>query len=212
MEKALKFILWTVGIFVVLCLIGRIFLFETWTVPDDPWLSASVTPTLRAGDFVLVLTVGQAGYGDLVRCPDPEDEASYVVGRIYGTPSDVVEIKGRSIFINGKRNDTTEACTKGSFTLNHPDTGSQIEMHCARVELGGAWHFVGTGKEYQQSNDARHETGHDRVYLISDNRDLHFDSRDYGALPQESCKQRIFFRLWGNEGFSDSETRLSFIR
>jgi signal peptidase I len=212
MEKALKFLLWTVGIFVFLCLLGRVLLFETWTVPDDRVLAASVAPTLHAGDLVLVLTVGEADFGDLVRCPDPEDEKRYVVGRIVGMPNDQVELKGRAVYVNGTRYDAQEACKENIFTVEHPDTGAPTEMVCSRAELGGSWHFRGTDKQYNASNDVKHSTGPTNVYLLSDDRDLHDDSRDFGALPQASCNQRIFFRLWGGSGWTDGKSRLSFVR
>jgi signal peptidase I len=212
MEKALKFLLWTVGIFVALCLLGRALLFETWTVPDDPVLAASVAPTLGAGDLVLVLTVGESNFGDLVRCPDPDDNTRYVVGRVVGMPNDNVEVKGRSLFVNGTRYDAQEACQEPVFTVAHPDSGAQVEMLCSRAELGGSWHFRGTDKQFNASNNARHDNGPNNVYLLSDNRDLHDDSRDFGAVPHASCHQRIFFRLWGGGGWTDGKSRLTFIR
>jgi signal peptidase I len=212
MEKALKFLMWTLGIFVFLCLLGRALLFETWTVPDDRVLAASVAPTLNAGDFVLVLTVGESDFGDLVRCPDPEDENRYVVGRIVGMPNDKVEVKGRAILVNGTRYDSQEACKETTFTVEHPDTGAPTEMMCSRAELGGSWHYRGTDKQFSAGNDARHDNGPQHVYLLSDDRDLHDDSRDFGALSKESCNQRIFFRLWGGGGWTDGKSRLTVIR
>ena len=103
MEKALKFLLWTVGSFAVLCGIGRAFFFETWTVPDDPVLAASLAPTLFEGDLVLVMTRGDVEWGDLVRCTDPEDPNRYAVARVLGMPGDDVEIKGGALKVNGMR-------------------------------------------------------------------------------------------------------------
>ncbi len=212
MEKALRFMLWTVGIFAVLCAVGRAFLFVTWTVPDDPVLAASVAPTLRAGDLVLVLTVGESQWGDLVRCPDPEDEARFVVGRIVGMPGDDVELQGRTLRVNGVRFDAKEACKEPRLEVSHPDSGARVEVDCARIEMGNNWHFAATAPDYRPANDVRHTTGSQSVYLLSDGRDYHDDSRDFGALPKEKCNERIFFRLWGADGWFDSEARLTFIR
>lgn len=212
MEKALKFMLWTVGIIAFFCGLGRAFLFETWTVPDDPVLVASVAPTLRGGDLVLVLTVGESQWGDLVRCPDPEEPSRYVVGRILGMPGDSVEVEGGVLRVNGARYDTQEACKEGFFEVAHPDTGAPVEMVCSRIEIGNNWHFRGKAPKFHAGNDFKHQTGPQHAYLLSDNRDLHDDSRDFGAVQKDSCNQRIFFRLWGAAGWTDSEARMTFIR
>jgi len=211
MEKGLKFLLWTVGILVALGGLGRLLLFETWTVPNDPYLAASVAPTLSGGDLVLVLTVGESVFGNLVRCPDPDDNTRHVVGRIVGLAGDQVELKGQTLRINGARYDASDACTQPTFSVAHPDTGTKKEMRCGRIEMGGGWHYRGTGK-HSPSSDAQKRVGEGNVYLLSDNRDMHEDSRDFGTLPKASCEQRIVFRLWGADGWLGSENRLEFIR
>lgn len=47
-------------------------------------------------------------------------------------------------------------------------------------------------------------------YLVSDDRHVHVDSRDFGQLDTASC-QHIVFRVVGNAGFGDQKTRLSII-
>lgn len=213
MEKALRFMAWVFAIFVVLCIFGRLTVFETWTVPDNPYTAASLAPTLGAGDFVLVTTVGEASFGELVRCPDPEDNTHFVVGRLTGLGGDRVEVKSRTLRVNGRRYDSADACTEPRISVTHPDTGSEIELQCARVDMGGGWHYrANLPSKYNRNNDHVKDVGTGKVYLLSDNRDFHDDSRDYGTLPEESCQQRIFFRLWGGKGWTDTDSRLTFIR
>ncbi|MBW2458123.1 MAG: signal peptidase I [Deltaproteobacteria bacterium] len=215
MQKALRFMLWVLGGFIVLCIIARFALFEDWVLPDEnmaPLQAASIEPTLSGGDTVLVLTRGTPGFGDLVRCPDPEDPSQWVIGRIVGVAGDTVQVAGRSLTVNGKTYNSSDACTQPYFTVKHPDSGTEIEMQCARIEMGSGWHFRGTARKYKKSNDKRKRVGEGMVFLLSDNRDIHDDSRDFGTLPADSCKERIVFRLWGNTGFSDSERRFTVIR
>jgi signal peptidase I len=211
MDKYLKFLWWTGGTVIVLALLGRLLLFDVYTLPDGGWLATSVAPTLGGGDTVLVLGRGEPTFGDLVRCPDPEKEG-FVIGRIVGTAGDQVEIKGRSLRVNGRRYDALEACVEPRFSVAHPDTGSATELRCSRAGLGGGWHFLGTSERYSPSNDASHRVGDGRIYLLSDNRDLHDDSRDFGAVPLAGCEGPIFFRLWGPGGFTDSDRRFDVIR
>jgi signal peptidase I len=212
MQKLQKFLLWTIGIAVVLVVILRFTLFEVWTIPNDPWLAASIAPTLSGGDTVLVLTRGTPALGDLVRCKDPEKPDKSVVGRIVGMPGDSVEIRGPTLTVNSTNYIASEACEKPTFTVKHPESGHETTFGCSRVEMRSGWHFRGTATKATTSNDKTAQVGAGRYYLLSDNRDLHDDSRDFGALPQESCKRRIVFRLWGAKGWSDSEHRMTFIR
>ena len=123
-----------------------------------------------------------------------------------------VEVQGPLLRVNGKTYTATEACTDPMFVVAHPDTGSDVELQCSRVDMGGGWHFRGTVGKPNPSNDHKKRVGTNNVYLISDNRELHEDSRDFGTLPHASCHQRIFFRLWGAAGWSDVESRMTLIR
>ena len=89
MRKFLKGLGWVVGVLAVLVLGARLLLLRTWTVPNDATLTASLAPTLREGDVVLLLFRGEREAGDLVRCPHPEG-GRWVAGRIVG-----VEFKAR---------------------------------------------------------------------------------------------------------------------
>ncbi len=215
MAKALRFMLWAVGGFIVLCVIARLLLFESWVLPDyetEPFLATSIEPSLSGGDTVLVLTRGTPGFGDLVRCPDPEDAGRWIIGRIAGEEGDTVEVSGRSLQVNNKRYNASDACTEPYFYVKHPDSGTELEMQCARIDMGSGWHYRGTARKHKKLNNKRKQVGTGMVFLLSDNRDLHDDSRDFGTLPAESCKERIVFRLWGADGFGDSKRRFTVIR
>ena len=215
MRKLVRFLVWTAVIVAIVVVGLRYLLLESWTIPeDDAWLGASIAPTLRPGDTVLVLIRGKPGFGDLARCVDPDDPKGWVVGRIVGLPGDVVEVVGPTLVVNGKSYVSTEACQEPRFTIQHPDTGSELELGCSRVDLAGSWHFQGSGggKGRVPGEDAKHTVGEGLVYLLSDDRDVHEDSRDFGAIPAETCRGKIVFRLWGKEGWGDSKHRMTVIR
>jgi len=211
-SKWLKFVGWTFGILALIAGILRLTLLDGWVVPEDPVLGASVVPTLRAGDRVLLLTKGERGIGDLVRCPDPEDPSRWVIGRIVGLAGDRVRVEGDRLFLNDKRYDAVESCTEGIVTFPHPSSGAPTQANCSRVEIGGGWHFRASVYSKTQMKPVEHTVGPDRVYLLSDNRMFHDDSRDFGAVPASSCKEKIVFRMWGAKGWSDADARLTFIR
>ena len=49
-----------------------------------------------------------------------------------------------------------------------------------------------------------------KLYLFSDDRYLHLDSRDFGSVPEATC-QHLIFRLWGAEGFTDGAHRFNML-
>ncbi len=211
MAKFLKGALWVAGIVGVITLVLRIFLFKVWTIPDDAILGASLAPTLSSGDVVLVLTRGERGLGDLVRCTDPEDPQRWVVGRIYGVEGDRISVSGGFVTLNGRRYTTTESCVENKVDTVDPRSGAPAKVSCSRVELGGGWHFMGLGPDAGDP-PREHVVGPGRFFLISDNRSYHEDSRDFGAVLKATCIDRVTFRLWGKEGFGDAKGRFDVIR
>ncbi|MFO0551190.1 MAG: signal peptidase I [Polyangiaceae bacterium] len=212
MRKLLKGLAWTFGILAVIVLVLRIFVIKWWTIPTEPWLDASMGPTLRSGDFVILITRGDREFGDLVRCTDPEDPNSWVVGRIGGVAGDRVQVDKGTLVVNGRRYGTTEACREDMFAVKDPSSGAPANIRCARVEMGGGWHYVGMGKNAGADEGQEFTVGAGRVFLVSDDREFSRDSRDFGAVPAETCTERITFRLWGADGFFKSPTRFDAIR
>jgi signal peptidase I len=92
--------------------------------------------------------------------------------------------------------------------MRHPVTGEDIKLKCGVEDTGGT--------EIEALSDPEHplavmrskvETG--KIYLVSDNRHIHLDSRDFGQVSPSTC-QHITFRMWGQSYF-DSSHRFNFI-
>lgn len=211
MRKSVKFLLWFGGFIVVAMIVGYAMGLRFWTVPDDPYLGASMEPTLSAGDMVIVLKSGERSASDLVRCRDPEDAQRWVVGRIYGQANDKVKIEGGFATVNGKRYRTNEACAESQVDTIDPSTGVAKKLSCSRIEFAGGWHMVAIG-EGLDTSPSEHTVGAGRYYLVSDNRVYHDDSRDFGAVQAETCDGKLLFRLWGKEGFVGSRRRFTYVR
>jgi hypothetical protein len=57
MSKTLRVVLWTAVVIAAIIGLGRAFAIRWWRIPQDgeyAWLAASVTPTLRGGDLVVL--------------------------------------------------------------------------------------------------------------------------------------------------------------
>ncbi|KYF82556.1 signal peptidase I [Sorangium cellulosum] len=212
MRKLLNGLLWILGTLLLLGVVLRALVLDVWTVPDDPMLGASIAPSLAAGDTVVVLTRGTPGFGELVRCPDPETPGGHIVGRIAGVPGDTVEVDHGSLVVNGHRYDAEVACTEPTLSIVDPATGNQVQLSCDMVTMGPGLHLRATGRKPPLERRHRVEVRPDTVFLLSDNRSYHDDSRDFGLQPRAACNQRIVFRLWGAGGWADDQRRFTFVR
>ena len=186
----------------------RAFVLEPWTVPDDEWIVASSAPTLSAGDLVLLLTRGVPGVGDLVRCADPESPKSFVVGRIIGKPGDTLELGGASLKINGYGYSSADACYDNNVSLISPKTQQRVEVLCGRIEIGGGWHYLGRVAKSSPEAIKTYKVDEGKVFLVSDNRDIHDDSRDFGQVSLDTCTHRVVFRMWSAKGWMDGRHRI----
>lgn len=192
----------------------RAFVVKLWTVPtDDPMLAASIAPSLAPGDVVLLFHAKRPGFGELVRCVDPQEPRRFVIGRIAAEGGDTLEIRGGNLVINGTNASIEHGCDEKTVTVNDPNTGSPVEMPCSVEELGSVAHKRAFKplEGMSEPEPLKRTIQNGFVFLVSDNRSQPDDSRMYGAVPIDSCDSRIIFRIWGSKGFADEATRFTWI-
>lgn len=207
MRTLVKVLLWVFGILAVVCAILYFALFDVWTIPlDDPQLAASIEPQLSAGDTVLVWRSTNPDTGTLVRCPDPDQPGRYVVARIVGKGGDVVDVHDGTFSLNNHGVSAPVACDPPIVTVRHPVTHEERNLNCAYEEFAGLTHPA----LRQGTDNKRAEVEPGKAFLLSDNRSMHLDSRDFGQVAPASC-QRIAFRLWGTGGYGDGKHRFTLI-
>jgi signal peptidase I len=187
---------------------------RTWTMPsDDGLLAASVMPTLEAGDVLVLWRVGTPTFGELVRCPDPEAPGRFVVGRILGEQGDKVVAEQTSITVNEKVIGSRRACNPAQLSVFDPKTGEAFDMSCEIEEAGGIEYTRARATHpptlQQMPFSVKVPAGD--VFLASDNRHYHDDSRDFGPVSKESCRERVVFRLWSARGWFDEGRRMALI-
>ena len=194
--------------------IARLTVLRWWRVPmDDPFLEASIAPTLRGGDLVLLWRATPPNFGSLVVCPDPEDPARVVIGRIVGEGRDKVTIDGDQLEVNDRTVHTETNCSDVLFQVADPNTGSVVEQSCVIEDLGGVGHMRGSaGAAKGGPPPSTREVGPGKTFLVSDNRRFPYDSRNYGSLDASSCKESVFFRLVSRNGFLDVKPRFTYVR
>lgn len=182
-----------------------------WRVPnDDPYLEASIAPTLRGGDLILLWRLTAPHSGDLVLCPEPKQPDRVVIGRIAAVEGESIEVNGDAVRVRGRLAQSQSKCLEDRFTVTDPQTKLPLEQVCQDEELGTRIHQRGNtrGEPPPKVTDT---VGAGQVFLVSDNRQLPYDSRDFGPVERETCKEMVFFRLVGADGFTDTAHRFSII-
>jgi signal peptidase I len=210
MRSFLRVVAWLLGVLGLIALVLYAFVFDVWTVPsDDPLLAASIEPTLGAGDVVLVTRHTSVARGNLLRCPDPQAPGRFVIGRAMARFGDKIDLRDEIVSIDGRHTPSPRRCDPPDTVVRDPQTTEEVSLVCAIEEYGEmTYSALRTQDHPEPPTKAEVEAGH--WFLVSDDRHLHLDSRDFGQIDPVGC-QHIVFRLVGAAGFGDAKKRLSII-
>lgn len=154
----------------IIALSVKSLVFAAYNVP-----SGSMEPTLLVGDYlianrlsyvvkvpftdIVVLTLGEPERGDIIIFRYPKDRSKDFVKRVVAKPGDVVEIRGKVLYVNKERVDDT-----GAYFSDHQIIPGFI---APRDNFGP----VTVPKE--------------SYFAMGDNRDNSSDSRFWGFLKKE---------------------------
>lgn len=210
MRGWIKIVLWIVGILGAAALVLYLGFFDVWTVPsDDPLLAASIEPTLSAGDVVVVTRRTEVSRGNLLRCADPQAPGRFVIARAIARYGDEIEIGGEAVALDKRRTPSPRACDVPTQVIHDPQSDQDVTLGCSVEEYGEMTYEALRSIDHPEAETVA-KVQQDRWFLVSDDRHVHLDSRDYGQIDPRTC-QHIVFRLVGPNGFWDSKKRLSII-
>ena len=166
---------------IVIALFIRTFVVQAFKIP-----SGSMKQTLLIGDHILVnkfiygvklpfirttlIPIKKPKRGDIVVFKFPEDPKKDFIKRVVGVAGDVVEIKDKQVFINGKPE-------------NHPH-GVHTDPH------------VIPGRLQPRDNLGPITIPADSLFVLGDNRDHSYDSRFWGFVDLRKVKGRAFIIYW----------------
>ncbi len=171
----------------VLALIIRTFVVQAFKIP-----SGSMEDTLLIGDHLLVnkfiygmkipftdtriLSIRHPQRGDIIVFEFPEDRGkSYFkrrdfIKRVIGVPGDVIEVREKRVFVNGKQFDLPQEVHKDDGLM--PATGGPRDfMPPVTVPP-------------------------DQYFVMGDNRDRSYDSRFWGFVQDREIKGLAFILYW----------------
>ncbi len=198
-------VLWLTGILGAITLLLYLFVFDTWVIPaDDQPFATSIAPTLDAEDRILTRRGSSPRIGELARCIVPDGSGRFTIGRMFGSAGDSVEINNERVSVNGKSPSARFGC--GLVTVTQPVTLEKVSLACSVEDNGAFTYSVLLHAEFREGQRvAKVEPG--KIFLVSDNRHIHLDSRDFGQVDASTC-EHVVFRLWG-KSFVDSSHRFN---
>jgi len=149
-----------------------------------------------------ILDLGDPKQGDVVVFRYPSDESKDYIKRVVGVPGDVVEIKGRQLYVNGEpiKNDILGPYLPKN--KHDPQGAAQATEY-----LPGRTHDVVFKPPEPPFNPKkfdglRRELGEGEYFVMGDNRDNSEDSRVWGIVPEENLVGKAFL-IWMHLGFSN---------
>lgn len=211
---------YTGNLFPVICMVFvlRSFLVEPFKIP-----SASMVPTLQAGDLILVnkynygirlpvlnikvLEVGQPKRGDVMVFKYPVDPSIDYIKRVIGLPGDVVEYRDKVLSINGQPVPTVALpdyfdperviySKQYSHVLDGQSFRSVVEEDKPSY-IFGSMPFPQRDQCEYFSAGLRCTVPEGHYFMMGDNRDNSSDSRIWGFVPDRNIVGRAFF-IWMN--------------
>jgi signal peptidase I len=211
MRTWFRMIFWVLGVAGAVLLVLYLGFFDVWTVPsDDPLLSAAIEPTLTAGDVVVLTRRTDVSRGDLLRCNDPQAPGRFVIARAISKFGDTLTLAAESVSIDGHRTPSPRACEPPSVVLHDPQSNEDVSLACSVEEYGDMNYDALRSMDHPEApTKATVEAG--KWFLVSDDRHIHLDSRDFGQVEPNQCKH-IVFRIVSAAGFfADGKRRLQII-
>ncbi len=157
----------------LLAMFIRTFAVQAYKIP-----TGSMEPTLLVGDYILVNRLAYGfrlpyiGYiarwgdierGDIVVFIYPEEPSKDFIKRVIGLPEEIVEIKRKKVYINGKEIDDPWGVFRDERYIGYP-----------RDDFGPI------------------QVPEDEIFVMGDNRDESNDSRFWGTVPIENIKGEAF--------------------
>lgn len=138
--------------------------------------AVSMAPTLLVGDHVLIdKSVSwddkALQRGEIIVFKFPEDEAKLFIKRVIGLPGDMIEIRNKTIYVNGAAMDDS--------------------AYTQRIDPG-----ILDGTINPRDNFGPVTVPDDAYFVLGDNRDQSLDSRFWGYVRREKVQGRMGFIYW----------------
>lgn len=193
----------SVVVAVILALFIRTFIVQAFKIP-----TGSMETNLLIGDHLLVnkeiyspslghfedliLAKKPIQRGDVIVFKFPEEPTRDFIKRVIGLPGEIVEIRDKTVFIDGKKLDEPYAhFLEPPLPRDDPEYGLQGEAI--------------------RDNWGPQTVPPDRLFVMGDNRDNSRDSRFWGFLPRDQVKGRALLVYWSYEASKEEYQETGFV-
>ena len=182
----------------LLVLIIRSFLMQLHYVP-----TGSLEPTVLPGDLVAtnqfsyglhlpitntkIFEVGKPKIGDVVVFSSPLDPKTTLVKRVIGTPGDHISYLNKQLMINGM---PAVQVSEGKGVDIEPNGNIIVEQKLEN--LAGAQHKIFIKFQHDLKDNFEVIVPPHQYFVMGDNRDNSFDSRDWGFVPERNLIGKAF--------------------
>jgi signal peptidase I len=186
---------------IVLALLIRAFVVQAFKIP-----SGSMLQTLQIGDHLLVnkfvygfdvpfkdrkvLGLRDPRQGDIIVFKYPEDPRRDFIKRVIGIGGDIVEIKEKQVYVNGRQ------INEPYVNKNMDDVDFFLVPYCDEAE-DRKWP---NRRECNRDNLRPKRVPEGTVFVMGDNRDNSQDSRFWGFVNLEDIRGKAFIIYWSQDG------------
>jgi signal peptidase I len=141
------------------------FIFIPYTISDN-----SMSPGLKKGELIFILKIGKPEIGDIVLIKSPIEPEKVLLKRIIAREGDTIEIRNKIFYRNDK---------KVKFTWKTISTDKRIFPM----------------KFTSRDNSTSIRMKRKQYFLVGDNLDYSFDSRNFGPIDEEDIIGRFFLKI-----------------
>ena len=200
------------AIVIALCLA---FLIRTFVVQPFKIPSGSMIPTLLVGDHLLVnkfvygtkvpftsiklLPIEEIKRGDVVVFKFPvEDSVNkgvHYIKRVIGLPGDEIDLKGRDVYINGKK---VSQKFEGNFIYEESGIEIKTDRYIDTLSENNFDVIYKKGSMNTTKGKLSYplRVPENNIFVLGDNRDNSFDSRFWGFVPLGNISGKAFLVHW----------------
>ena len=166
---------------------------EAFRVPT--W---TMYPAIHAGDRILAnktaYSKNDPKRGDVIVAVNPDNRQIHFIKRVVAVAGDTVEIKNSELYVNGKKLELRKVSESGTTpSLLQGDTFYEIN--------GDAQYKIFLGEQQNGITETLRNFGpitiskYD-VFVLGDNRNSSYDSRNFGPIPIIGIKGKATYLYW----------------
>jgi len=187
---------------IVLALVIRFFIFTAYKIP-----TASMWPTLRAGDFVFAYKLpyglrlpfadkkwfafSTPKRGEVIVFRYPGDESISYIKRVVAIPGDTIAIRKKRLIVNNQMAKYSEA-QESEITHSSELSGQFLVL---QEDLLDSKRYVTISTKDAKENFGPEVVPAGSIFVMGDNRDSSDDSRYWGMIPIDNIDGKIF-AIW----------------